>query len=64
MVEEKLNAITMINIDNRMISDDIGFNKKVIYMFSERTIGIYILNIKSSTYNLYIIKINFWFCII
>jgi len=59
MVEEKLNAITMINIDNRMISDDIGFNKKVIYMFSERTIGIYILNIKSSTYNLYIIKINF-----
>jgi len=36
MVEEKLNALTMINIENKMISDDIDFNKKVINMFSER----------------------------
>ncbi|XP_022182247.1 uncharacterized protein LOC111042064 [Myzus persicae] len=35
MVEEKLNALTMINIESKMISDDIDFNKKVINMFSE-----------------------------
>jgi len=35
-VEEKLIALTMINIENKMISDDIDFNKKVINMFVER----------------------------
>jgi len=36
MVEEKLNALAMLNIENKMISDDTDFNKKVINMFSER----------------------------
>jgi len=36
MGEERLNALTMINIANKMISDDIDFNKKVINIFSEK----------------------------
>jgi len=36
MFKEKLNALTMINIENEMISNDIDFNKKVINMFSEK----------------------------
>jgi len=35
MGEERLNALTMINIENEMISNDANFNKKVIDMFSE-----------------------------
>lgn len=33
--EERLNALTIINIENEMISKDANFNKKVIDIFSE-----------------------------
>jgi len=36
MGEEGLNAQTMIDIENEMISDDVDFNKKVIDIFSEK----------------------------
>jgi len=38
MGEERLNALTMINIENEMIFDDVDFNKKVIDIFSEKKI--------------------------
>ncbi|XP_022174114.1 uncharacterized protein LOC111036406 [Myzus persicae] len=36
LVEEILNALTMIKIENKMILDDINFSKNVINMFSEK----------------------------
>lgn len=33
MCEDRLNALTMLSIESRMINDDINFNKKVIDNF-------------------------------
>jgi len=32
--EERLNTLTMINVENEMISRDVDFNKKIIDIFS------------------------------
>jgi len=38
MGEERLNVLTMINIENEMISNAVDFNIKVIDIFSEKKI--------------------------
>lgn len=36
MEEKRLNALSIINIENEMISNDTDFNKKIIDMLSEK----------------------------
>lgn len=56
MEEERLNALTMMNIENKMIFDYVNLSKKVIDMLSEKNIIIDadILSMKSYKFYLFV----------